>query len=285
MRPENLKTKVFLDGGDPHETKEILDLLGFLDGQTTNPTLVARNPDIQKKCADGCDESVVYEAYRGIVSEIAGLIPDGSISVEVYADKDTDFETMFTQSKDMYAWIPNAHIKFPTTEVGLAAAERAVTEGMRVNMTLCFSQTQAAAVHAATKLANDEGQVFVSPFIGRLDDIGLQGVDLIKNIVDMYAKGKSHVKVLSASIRTLDHLLASFHVGADIVTVPGKVIKEWVAAGMPVPDDTYLYETDLESIAYDEIALDAEWNKYDIAHDLTTKGIEKFAHDWNALVK
>ena len=88
----------------------------------------------------------------------------------------------------MFGWIPNAHVKFPTSAEGLKAAEKAIGLGLRVNMTLCFSQAQAAAVYAATRGAR-KGQVFVSPFIGRLDDRGENGMDLIANILRMYAKG------------------------------------------------------------------------------------------------
>ena len=90
-------------------------------------------------------------------------------------------EDMLPQGREMFSWIPNAHIKFPTSHEGLKAADQAVQEGLRVNLTLCFSQEQAAAVYAATKGAK-KGDVFVSPFIGRLDDRGENGMDLIANI-------------------------------------------------------------------------------------------------------
>src|SRR3989339_217562 len=119
MRPQNIKTRIFLDSGDPQETKQVLSALGFLDGQTTNPSLIAKN-----------------------------------------------------------TWIPNAHIKFPITASGLEAAHILTSEGMRVNMTLCFSQQQAAAVYVATRGVK-KGDVFLSPFIGRLDDQGENGMNMI----------------------------------------------------------------------------------------------------------
>ncbi len=98
----------------------------------------------------------------------------------------------------MFSWIPNAHVKFPTSREGLEAAGRAVKEGLRVNMTLCFTQEQAAAVYSATAGAK-KGDVFISPFIGRLDDRGENGMDLIENIQKMYGTGDGHVEVLTAS--------------------------------------------------------------------------------------
>ncbi len=286
-RPEHLKTKIFLDGGDPAETKEIISLLGFLDGQTTNPTLIAKNPQAQERIARGekFSEEDVYGFYKNVVSEISSLIPDGSVSIEVYAESSTIVKQMFDQSKQMFDWIPNAHIKFPITRAGLEAAEQCIQEGMRVNMTLCFSQKQAAAVHSATRGAS-KGQVFLSPFVGRLDDIGENGMDLIKNIVAMYREQQSHVEVLSASVRTIDHFLASLFYGADIITAPASVLKEWAAQGMPIPVFDFIYNTKtLKPIAYESLDLGADWRSLDISHPLTDKGIERFANDWNALIR
>lgn len=108
-------------------------------------------------------------------------------------------------------------------------------------MTLCFSQEQAAAVYAATHGAK-KGQVFVSPFIGRVDDRGENGMDLIKNILKMYEKGDRHVEVLTASLRNLNHLLYSIKVGSDIVTSPFKILKGWGENKIPMPNSDYLYD-------------------------------------------
>jgi transaldolase len=180
MKPENLKTKIFLDGGDPGETKGIIEILGFLDGQTTNPTLISRNPEARDRLerGDKFGREEIYSFYQDVVTEASSLIPGGSISIEVYADLSTKAEKMLGQGKEMFAWIPNAHIKYPSSEEGFKAAQMAVSEGLRVNMTLCFSQEQAAAVYAATSGAK-KGDVFVSPFIGRLDDRGKNGMYLI----------------------------------------------------------------------------------------------------------
>jgi transaldolase len=206
------------------------------------------------------------------------------VSIEVHADHDTTAEDMLDQARKMSAWIPNAHIKYPTTTEGLKAAARSVREGIRVNMTLCFSQDQAAAVHAATRGAAP-GQVFVSPFVGRLDDIGLNGMDLIANCVRMYRAGDGHVEVLSASVRNMEHFMQSLALEADIITVPYKVLEEWGNAGMPLPEDSFHYDSgDLKPIAYKDLDLNAPWESFDIRHDLTDKGIERFSSDWNTLI-
>jgi len=286
MKPNNLKTKIFLDGGDPEETKELIKVLGFLDGQTTNPTLVSKNPDAQKRLESGdkftSDE--IMDFYKDVVSKISAIIPEGSVSIEVYADENTTASEMMTQAKRMNEWIPNAHIKFPTTASGLEAAEDCVKRGINVNMTLVFSQEQAAAVYAATRGAI-KGQVFVSPFIGRLDDKGENGMDLIKNIVEMYKKGDGHVEVLTASVRSMDHFTAALGLGSDIITAPFKLIKEWKNIAMPIPK-VYAYNAkDLKAIEYQELDINKNWQEFDIKHELTDKGIEKFASDWNALIK
>jgi transaldolase len=287
MRPQKLKTRIFLDGGDPEETKEIIKFLGFLEGQTTNPTLISKNPEAMKRVERGETFSAeeILEFYRGVVTTLCGLLPGGSVSVEVYADVTTQADTMLKQAKDMFSWIANAHVKFPTTREGLKAAEWAVQAGMRVNMTLCFSQEQAAAVYAATRGAK-KGQVFVSPFVGRLDDRGENGMDVIANILCMYAQGDGHVEVLTASVRNIDHLLYALKLGTDIITVPYEILKAWGEKGTPLPGDAYLYNASLlKPIPYKEIKLDKKWEDYDIRHELTTKGMERFSEDWKRLIK
>jgi transaldolase len=287
MKPEGLTTKIFLDSGDPAETRQVLDALGFLDGQTTNPTLVAKNPYARERFEKGdkFTKEEIFDFYKKVVTEVSEIIPDGSISIEVYADDTVSSDTMFEQGKDMFTWIPNAQVKYPILPAGLDAAKRSIEAGMRVNMTLCFTQQQAAAVYAATRGAK-KGDVFVSPFVGRLDDIGENGMALITNIVNMYKAGDGHSEVLSASVRTLPHFMQSLAVKADIITAPASVLKEWADAGMPLPDDSFVYDvSSFTDIPYTEVDLNKEWNEYDITHPLTTKGIERFASDWNGLIK
>lgn len=288
MRSDNLKTKIFLDGGDPNETRELIKSLGFLDGQTTNPTLVSKNPEAAKKLESGekftTDE--IMNFYKKIVTEISGFIPDGSVSIEVYSDSSTKSEEMIDQAKKMYQWIPNAHIKFPTTTEGLKATNEAVRLGMRVNMTLVFTQDQAAAVYTAT-IGAKKGDVFVSPFVGRLDDIGENGMDLIKNILKMYGAGNGHVEVLTASVRNMEHMLYALSLGTDIITAPFKLLNEWAERRIQIPEPgSYEYNAkDLKPIIYKDLDLSKNWNDFDIKHKLTDAGIEKFSSDWNALIK
>ncbi len=238
MRPKNLKTKIFLDSGDPIETKNIIKMLGFLDGQTTNPTLISKNPDAIKRIQSGkkFTKKEVYKFYKNVVQDISSLIPQGSVSVEVYSDFNTKSSEMLKEARKMNAWIKNAHIKLPIIKEGLLAANQAVKEGIRVNMTLCFNQPQAVAVFYATRGAK-KGEVFISPFIGRLDDIGFDGMSLIDNILKSYRKDSSpHVEVLAASVRNLSHFMSSLSLECDIITAPFSVLSEWAEKGKPIPD-------------------------------------------------
>jgi len=287
MRPENLKTRIFLDGGDPEETREAIRLLGFLDGQTTNPTLISKNPETRRRLerGDKFTEEEIFSFYKRVVGEISTSIPRGSISIEVYADLSTTAEAMLGQGKEMFSWIPNGHIKFPTSREGLKAAEMAIQNGLRVNMTLCFTQPQAAAVYVATRGAG-RGNVFVSPFVGRLDDRGEAGMDLIAHVIKMYAKGDGHVEVLTASVRNMVHFLYALKLGSDIISAPFDILKEWGERGLPVPGEDYVYDRgNLKPIPYEEIDLTRNWQDYDIRHELTDKGMERFSADWNALIR
>jgi len=287
MRPKNMNARLFLDGGNQEETKAVLKQIGFLDGQTTNPTLISKNPEARKRLEQGnkFSRTEIFTFYRGVVNILSGLLPKGSISIEVYADAKTSAEEMLKQGKEMFTWIPNAHIKFPTSREGLKAAQQAVKAGLRVNMTLVFSQEQAAAVYAATRGAR-KGQVFLSPFIGRLDDRGENGMDLIANVIRMYRKGDGHVEVLTASVRNIDHFLYALKLGSDIITAPFEMIKVWGEKGLPIPSNEYHYDTKgLKPIPFSELDLSKSWESFDIRHDLTDKGMEKFSADWNALIK
>jgi len=167
----------------------------------------------------------------------------------------------------------------------LKAAEQAVKEGLRVNLTLCFSQEQAAAVYAATRGAK-KGDVYVSPFIGRLDDRGENGMDVIATIIEMFRKGDGHVLVLTASVRKFDHLMYALRLGSDIITAPYGLLKEWAQKGLPMPGNDYVYDRgNLKDIPYRDIDLKKSWQEFDISHDLTVKGMEKFSADWNSLIK
>ena len=285
------KTKILLDGGDPEETARIRTRLRFLDGQTTNPTYVAKNPEIQKMTASGrkLTEDEQKQEYKRIVQQISPLVDDAGVSIEVFADFNTTAEQMLKQGEEMFTWIPNAYIKYPCLHEGLRAAQISVKLGIRVNMTLCFSQEQAAAVYAATRGA--PAPVYVSPFVGRLDDRGENGMDVVRNIKKMYSHGDGHVHVLAASLRRMEHLLYVFSLGAELATAPAKLLDEWAAADLPQPDAAFQYQAvdssgkALKPIPYKELDLNADWESFDIRHELTTKGIEKFVADYRSTLQ
>lgn len=291
MTTKRPATRILVDGGDPEETLRINKLIGFVDGQTTNPSLIAKNPEVHRLVASGHRLSSQEETqeYRKIVQVISPLVGDAGVSIEVFADLNTTAEQMLEQGLDMFSWIPNAYIKYPCTHEGLRAAQLSVQKGLRVNMTLCFSQEQAAAVYAATK--GSKAPVYVSPFIGRLDDRGENGMDVVKNTKRMYQRGDGHVHVLAASIRHLDHLLGSFALEAELATVPAKVLEEWSAKGLPLPDHNFIYRgvdsggTPLKSIPYKELDLEAPWKSFNIEHELTTQGIRKFVADYESTIR
>ncbi len=277
-----LKTKILVDGGDPSGTLRIKELMGFVDGQTTNPTLIAHNPEMRKRRASGhaLTEREARDAYKEIVQLISPLVGVAGVSIEVFADLDTTAEEMLKQAREMYAWIPNAHIKFPCTVEGIKAAHLAVSEQMKVNLTLCFSQEQAAAVYAAT--LGTSVSVYISPFVGRLDDIGWNGVDLLANIQRMFLAGDGHVQVLAASIRTLEHLLYCLSAQVDLVTVPAKILEQWAAKEFPLPRPDFSFAGSGSTIPYQQLDLGRPFTSFDVSHELTTKGIRRFVADYTA---
>src|SRR5215471_681520 len=285
------KTKVLVDGGDPQETVRVRGLIVFVDGQTTNPTLVARNPEVRQLISSGHKFSTKEELdeYKKIVQAISPLVGGAGVSIEVFADFDTTGEQMLAQGRDMFSWIPNAYVKYPCTHEGLRAAQLSVREGIRVNMTLCFSQEQAAAVFAATKGSKEP--VYVSPFLGRLDDRGENGMDLVRNIKKMYEAGDGHVHVLAASVRTLNHLSGAFALQAELATAPAMVWQEWAAASFPLPEKDFVYKgvdklgNQLRAIPYKSVDLNLPWESFDIRHELTTKGIQQFVSDYKSTLK
>ena len=312
--------KIFLDSGDPEETKKAKGILGFLDGQTTNPSLVAKHPEAQKYISAGkkFTESELLKFYKEVVAEIGKEI-SGPISVEVYADWETKAETMLVQARDMFTWGHNIQLKFPTIPEGLKAANQFVKEGGRVNMTLVFTEEQAAAVYVTTAtgggggrgpdsaqtLASTGGREtddrtrrndvhFVSPFLGRWYDRGYNGLDLIKNVIKMYKKfnkqtneKKHHVQVLASSIRDMDQFYGSIALGSDILTVPIKVLYSWVQDGKSLPDQNFhAPQTGVKPIVYKDLPLRNNFEEYEVGRvegDLLDEGIKRFAADWKSL--
>ncbi len=277
----SFSSKIFIDGGDPEETAKAVKSLGFLNGQTTNPTLIARNL-AGRLNGQKISQSEALEEYKKIVQEMSNIIPDGSISIQVFANQETKAQEMITQARQRHSWIPNSSIKLPCIKEGLKAAE-VVCQEMPINITLVFSQSQAAAVYEATKKA--KYPVFISPFVGRLDDRGENGMQIVENIIKMYMEGDHHVEVLTASVRNIDHLLYALQLKSDIITIPFKVFSQWAEMKFEQPDSDYEYpHEDFMEIPYREnIVLGKPWQEYDIYHELTDKGVAAFWHDWMGL--
>ncbi len=292
-------SKLFIDGGDPQETKAadaILKKARYhgLDGQTTNPSLIAKRAaqegvsfksQLHKKDTPSrVSEQEAIGFYRKTVQEMSKIIPNGQISIQVIGDPaKLTVDEMLSQARERNTWIPNAVIKFPCTKSGLKAAEIFCQEG-RVNITLAFSQEQAAAVYAATRAHNYD--VFVSPFVGRLDDRGENGMDVVANMLEMYREfGDGHVQVLTASVRNVKHILYALWLKSDVITIPFKVFKEWADQGFPLPAKDFIYDVPgLTDIPYRELSLDNEWIDYDLRHDLTDIGLQRFWEDWKGIV-
>lgn len=284
-----LPCKIFIDGADWAETKlanELLKKAGFLtgvSGQTTNPSLIAKRAlGYYKKDKISSEEAIGF--YKKTVQEISRIIPEGAISIQVIGDPATlTTEDMLHQARDRMSWIPNAVIKFPATRAGLEAAEIFCQEGP-VNITLTFSQEQAAVVYIATKAHNYD--VYVSPFVGRMDDRGEKGMDVAANIIEMYKKfGDGHVQVLTASVRNVAHIQYALWLGSDVITIPFKLLKEWESQGFPIPKEDFIYDTpNLTEIPYKELTLDVDWHEFDLRHDLTDIGMKKFWEDWKVIL-
>lgn len=211
--------KFFIDSADVEEIGELAES-GLIDGVTTNPSLIAKS---------GRD-------FIDVVEEICSIIK-GPVSAEVTA---LDAETMLKEGRKLREIADNIAIKVPLTWDGLKACKALSDEGTMVNVTLCFSANQAL-------LAAKAGATFISPFIGRLDDINLDGMELIEEIRTIYDNYDGlKTEILAASIRSVNHVKASALIGADVATVPGKVIKDLVK------------------------------------HPLTDKGLEAFLNDWKS---
>ncbi len=292
-------SKIFIDGGDPAETRKadaILKKAGYhgLDGQTTNPTLIAKKA-LESRETHETKKLTAQEAllfYRKTVEEISAVIPNGTVSIQVIGDPVTlTIQDMLAQARERIQWIPNGVIKLPCTTNGLAAAEIFCKEGP-INITLNFSQEQAAGVWAATKTVGVSPKgaaydVYISPFVGRLDDRGEKGMDVVANILEMYRLPTmpGHVKVLTASVRNIQHILYALWLKSDIITIPFGVFTEWAGSGFPSPGPDYFYNAPgLAEIPYREISLENDWKTYDLRHELTDTGLLRFWKDWTDVV-
>ena len=208
--------RFFVDTADIAAIRELHEL-GMVDGVTTNPSLILKS---------GRD---ILEVTR----EICELVP-GPVSAEVVAERAAD---MIAEGRKLAAIAPNVTVKVPLTWDGLKACKALTDDGHMVNVTLCFTAAQAI-------LAAKAGATFISPFIGRLDDIGLDGMELIADIRQIYDNYGYETNLLAASIRSVNHVIACARVGADVITAPPAVIKAMAS------------------------------------HVLTDKGLEQFTADW-----
>ncbi|RJQ10782.1 MAG: fructose-6-phosphate aldolase [Dehalococcoidia bacterium] len=192
--------KIFLDTANIDDIRRGA-AMGVVDGVTTNPTLVAR---------EGVD-------YKARVLEICSVV-DGPISAECIS---TELEALVSEARRVAAWHPNIAVKIPMTEVGLAAIKRVSAEGIRVNTTLIFSANQAL-------LAAKAGAAFVSPFVGRLNDAGHDGMDVIREIVQVFDTYQLDCEVLAASIRGPRDVTEAALAGSHIATIPPAVLFQMV---------------------------------------------------------
>ena len=193
--------RIFLDTANIDQIKQA-SRLGVISGVTTNPSLVSK---------EGLGD------YKAVVKEICSII-SGPVSAEVLAE---EAQAMIEQARDISTWAPNVVIKIPVTTDGLEAISILAKENIKINMTLCFSLNQAI-------LGARAGATYVSPFVGRLDDIGHNGIELVKDIVDAFAKYKLPTQVIAASLRHPQHCVAAAKVGAHIATIPYKVLMQMI---------------------------------------------------------
>lgn len=214
--------KFFVDTADIKEIRRAADA-GLIDGVTTNPSLMSKVAGEERSPKD-------------VLEEICATV-DGPISAEVVA---TETDAMVTEGKELAKIADNIVVKVPLTEAGLVACRRLREADIDVNVTLCFSPTQAL-------LAAKAGATFVSPFIGRIDDISGDGVELIRQIRIIYDNYDFDTEILAASIRHPQHIVEVAMLGADIATIPPKVLWELVK------------------------------------HPLTDKGLQAFLEDWDKL--
>ena len=189
--------KLFIDSADISEIREYAES-GFVDGVTTNPSLAAKT---------GRD-------YVGVLEEICGIVK-GSVSAEVLA---TEFDGMMAQGRRFSKIAKNITIKVPLTWDGLKACRALNDEGLAVNVTLCFSPVQAM-------MAAKAGASYISPFIGRVDDVGEDGVGLIRDIRAIYDNYDFKTNILAASIRSVSHVREAALAGSDVATIPGSIFK------------------------------------------------------------
>jgi transaldolase len=213
--------KIFIDSGDTREIKEAYDM-GLVDGVTTNPTLAA---------ASG-------KNFKELIHEITEII-DGPISAEVVS---TTAAEMIPEGEDIAGWHKNIVVKVPLIPEGLKAVKHFAAKGIKTNVTLCFTASQAL-------LAAKAGATYISPFVGRLDDISTEGMQVIRDIRTIYDNYGYETQILTASARSPMHFLEAARIGSDVVTAPFSVLAKL------------------------------------LKHPLTDTGLAKFLADWEKVKK
>jgi transaldolase len=211
--------KLFVDTGDVEEVRRAAEW-GILDGVTTNPTLIAKSG----------------KGFKETVLKICELVPDGEISAEVVA---TDYDAMLKEALEISSWHKSIVVKVPLIEPGVRLVRTLTEKGIKTNVTLVFSVSQAL-------LAAKAGATFISNFVGRVDDIGNDGMDAVADSVAMVANYGFHSQILVASVRHPLHVVQAVNAGAHIATVPFKILQ-------------MLFK-----------------------HPLTDAGLKRFLDDWNA---
>ncbi|HYN39995.1 MAG TPA: fructose-6-phosphate aldolase [Rhodospirillales bacterium] len=190
--------KFFVDTAEIAEIED-LNAIGLLDGVTTNPTLIAK----------------ARRDFKDVVAEICGIVA-GPVSAEVAS---TEYEGMMAEGAVLAAIAPNVVVKLPLTMQGLRACRRFTDDGVKTNVTLCFTANQAL-------LAAKAGATYVSPFVGRLDDLNIDGMELIRDIRVIFDNYGYGTEILAASIRTANHVKEAALAGADVATIPTAVIRK-----------------------------------------------------------
>ncbi len=191
--------RIFLDTANIDQIRQAAKL-GIISGITTNPSLMSQ---------EGSSD------YKAAIKEICSIIP-GPVSAEVVTE---ETEVMIEQARDIATWAPNIVIKIPATTAGLEVISTLTKEDIKVNMTLCFSLNQALLGALA-------GATYVSPFVGRLDDVGHDGMELVRDIVDVFSYYDLSTEVIAASIRHPQHCVAAAKAGAHIATIPYNVLMQ-----------------------------------------------------------
>ena len=301
--------KWLLDSGDPDEYKEIAALAKTkgeqLWGSTTNPSLIAK-----KLAGKKVTQKEAFALQKDLVMQIVDLVP-GAVSSEVYADEKTTSDEMIEQGREIATWHKRVVVKLPTTFEAFKARTALRKEKIMVNNTLVFSQQQIFAICLHEQIMqkefgpiNDLFPPFISPFVGRLDDIGQNGMQLVEHgmqIKKLFSttlpQSSLAIWMLEASTRNAGHITQGIATRTELLTAPASLYKTWFSL-TPVEQGTYPKIPDkLETIPYwnppQELfkidTIDTYMNalktgKLAIMHPLTDKGLIRFAQDWKAII-